>query len=393
MTCFRSALYHLFFLLWAFCPAFISCQSDRTAEEQTPVAAASARWDSTTLLHAKAFSLEYKAGYKLMRVNQPYPGATRPYTYLLLPHGQAIPEGVKAEAVVRIPVQRIISLSTTHLPALDMLQQSDKLAGFPQTNLITSPVQRRRIARGELTDLGSSQGLSAEQIISLQPDLIMAYGMGPEDGTLQVLDRTGVPVLLNADFLETDPLGRAEWIKFTAALLNKEKAADSVFQQIKQRYDSLKSLTAKVKQRPAVFSGIVYGDTWYMPGGKSWAAQFLADAGAHYLWEDSDNAGSLPLSFEAVFARAHQAPYWINVADMSSLSALAAADSRYKRFRAWQEGRVYTFTNKVNATGGNEYLELGYARPDMVLADLIRILHPDLLPDHAFYFYQKLPRE
>lgn len=387
---FARARYLVLFFLYL---SFTACQSDRAADEKEQLTATPVSWDSTQVSYAQTFSIEYRPGYKLLRVKQPYPGATRPYTYLLLPHGQPQPDSIQADAVVRIPVERLISLSTTHLPALDMLNASDKLVGFAQSGLISSPAQRKRIAQGALTDIGSTQGLNPEQILALQPGLIMAYGMGPDDGTLQVLHRTGVPVLLNADFLETSPLGRAEWIKFTAALLNQEKKADSVFQQIVQHYDSLKALTANVSLRPGVFSGIVYGDTWYMPGGQSWAAQFLADAGANYLWRDTETTGSLPLSFEQVFAKAHDAPFWINAADNTSLQALAAADERYKRFRAWQQGQVYTYTNKMSATGGNEYLELGYARPDLVLADLIRILHPDLLPGHELYFYARLAKE
>jgi iron complex transport system substrate-binding protein len=379
-------------LLLLLVAGFAACRQERTAEEPDRQAAGTAGWSPTSVNYAQTFSLEYYPGYKLLRVNQPYPGATRPFTYLLLPQGQPQPDSVQADAVVRIPVQRLISLSTTHLPALDMLGENEKLVGFPQANFITNPAQRKRLEQGALTDIGSTQGLNPEQLLALQPDLIMAYGMGPDDGTLQVLHRTGVPVLLNADFLETTALGRAEWIKFTAALFNKEKEADSVFQQIVQRYDSLKGLTANVSERPGVFSGIVYGDTWYVPGGQSWAAQFLADAGANYLWSDTKDAGSVPLSFEQVFAKAHDAPFWINVADNASLNALAAADERYKRFRAWQQGQVYTYINKINGMGGNEYLELGYARPDMVLADLIRILHPELLPRHQLYFYKQLPR-
>jgi iron complex transport system substrate-binding protein len=367
-----------------------ACNSDRQRAAEQAVAGESS-WQETSLQHAQNFEIDYQPGYKLLRVQQPYPGATRPLTYLLLPHGQPLPEGVKADAVVRIPVQRIISLSTTHLPALDMLGDADKLVGFAQAQFISSPAQRQRLQQGALTDIGSPQGLSAEQLLSLQPDLIMAFGMGPDDGSLQVLQRTGVPVLLNADFLETSPLGRAEWVKFTAALLNREREGDSIFQQIVHRYDSLKGLAGGVQERPQVFSGIVYGDVWYMPGGKSWAAQFLADAGADYLWRETESAGSLPLPFEGVYARAHQAPFWINVADTRSLAALAAADNRYRRFRAWQQGQVYTYTNKTNPGGGLEYLELGYARPDLVLADLIKILHPELLPDYSLYFYQRLP--
>jgi iron complex transport system substrate-binding protein len=380
----------LILLILSFVLTHWSCRPDRSEKEITETSSTTAAWQPTQTDYAQTFDLEYGDGYKLIHVKQPYPGATRPYTYLLLPHGQPRPDSIKADAVVRVPVQRIISLSTTHLPALDMLGESDKLTGFAQAGFISSPAQRSRLKEGALTDIGSTQGLNPEQILSLQPDLIMAYGMGPDDGTLQVLHRTGVPVLLNADFLETSPLGRAEWIKFTGALLNKEREADSVFQQIVHRYDSLKSLTQNIAQRPEVFSGIVYGDIWYVPGGKSWAAQFLADAGANYLWSKTEASGSVPLSFEQVFAKAHDAPYWINTADFSSLQALAAADERYKRFRAWQQEQVYTYTNKINTTGGNEYLELGYTRPDMVLADLIKILHPELMEGHELYFYKRL---
>ncbi|EMR01218.1 ABC transporter substrate-binding protein [Cesiribacter andamanensis] len=371
-----------------------SCSPDdrRTAEEGG-APAAEAAWQESRIAHAQNFTLEYHPGYKLLQVKQPFPGAIRPYTYLLLPRGQALPEGVAADAVVRIPVQRLISLSTTHLPALDMLGETNTLVGFAQAEFISSPAQRQRLEGGQLTNIGSTQGMSPEQLLALQPDLIMAFGMGPDDGSLQLLHRTGVPVVLNADFLETSPLGRAEWIKFMAAFFNREQQADSVFGQIAHRYDSLKSLTRGVQQRPGVFSGLVYGDVWYMPGGQSWAAQFLADAGADYLWADTESAGSLPLPFEGVYGRAHAAPFWINVADTPSLRALAAADERYTRFRAWQQGQVYTYSRRKNPGGGLEYLELGYARPDLVLADLIRILHPELLPHHALYFYQQLPQE
>lgn len=367
--------------------------SCNTPEQETPDASTlsiDTAYHQTSIQHARQFTVSYANGYKIVEVLQPFPGAEESRRYLLLPAGMEVPSDVEADAIVRIPVREMVMLSTTHIPALDMLGASDVLTGFPTTDFISSPAMRQRIDSGSVRDLGASNGLNIEGLLELSPDLVMAYGMGPQDKSLRSLERTGIPVVLNADFLEQSPLGRAEWIKFTALFLNKEKEADSVFNTIAARYDSLSSLAAEVKEEPEVFSGIVYNGTWFMPGGNSWAARFFNDAGANYLWGDTEESGSLQLSFESVFDKAHQADYWIGTANFSSLAALAEADSRYTRLKAWKEGNVYTYTARIGETGGNEYLELGYSRPDIVLADLIKILHPELLPGYSLYFYEKL---
>lgn len=367
-----------------------SCDAPHRKEKPPAEEAGEMPFYKTQVKHARQFTIRYVNGYKLLEVLNPYPGAEKSFHYLLLPKGMEVPAGVKADAVVRIPVEEMVSLSTTHIPALDMLEASDVLTGFPSTDYISSPSMRKWIAEGKIRDLGAGSGIDIEGLMELSPELVMAYGMGPQDKSLRSLERTGIPVVLNADFMEQSPLGRAEWIKFTAAFLNREKEADSVFSYIEQRYNSLASLAADARPKPTVFSGVVYNGTWFMPGGESWAAQFFADAGAHYLWQDNSETGSLQLSFESVFDKAHQADYWIGASNYPNLQALADADSRYRRFAAWQQENVYTYTARTGETGGNEYLELGYSRPDIVLADLVKILHPELLPAHELYFYEKL---
>lgn len=373
-------------LLW-------SCDSGQPDNVSANAESAGTDFHETRIEYAQQFSIAYEDGYKLIEVLQPYPGAEKGFRYLLLPRGQEAPAGITADAVVQIPVKEMVSLSTTHIPALDMLEAEEVLTGFPTTDLISTPTMRRRIDEGEIRELGAANGLNIEGLMELSPDLVMAYGMGPQDKSLRSLERTGIPVVLNADYMEQNPLGRAEWIKFMAAFLNKEKAADSIFTHIKNRYDSLASLTENIAERPTVFSGLVYSGTWYMPGGKNWSAQFFSDAGGDYLWSDNSETGSLQLSFESVFERAHDADYWIGVGNIPSLRALAEADSRYSKFKAWKEGQVYTYTARLGEKGGNEYLELGYSRPDMVLADLIKILHPELLPGYEMYFYERLKPE
>jgi iron complex transport system substrate-binding protein len=377
------------FLAFGLC-LFWSCN---TPEQDTPAvssASSDTTFHQTSIRYAEQFNVSYADGYKIVEVLQPFPGAEKGHRYLLLPKDMEVPANVEADAIVRIPVQEMVVLSTTHIPALDMLGASNVLTGFPTTDFISSPTMRQRIDSGKVRDLGASNGLNIEGLLELSPGLVMAYGMGPQDKSLRSLERTGIPVVLNADFLEQNPLGRAEWIKFAALFLNKEKEADSVFNAIVQEYESLTAKAAAAEERPSVFSGIVYNGTWFMPGGNSWAARFLEDAGANFLWSETKETGSLQLSFESVFDKAHQADYWIGTANFSSLAALAEADSRYSRLDAWKQGNVFTYTARIGEAGGNEYLELGYSRPDIVLADLIKILHPELLPGHNLYFYEKL---
>lgn len=375
------------FLLW-------SCDAPQQENTRKDAAFSASSFHETSIEYARQFRIEYANGYKLVEVLQPYPGAEAGFRYLLLPHNAEKPDGVEADALVRIPVRTMASLSTTHIPALDMLGASEVLTGFPSTDFISSPTMRKRVEQGQIRDLGSSSSMiNIEALMELSPELVMAYSMGAKDKNLRSLARTGIPVVLNADYMEQNPLGRAEWIKFTAAFLNKEKEAEAVFSSIKNRYDSLAALTTGIRERPTVFSGVVYNGTWFMPGGKNWSAQFFSDAGADYLWSDNHESGSLQLSFESVFDKAYKADFWIGTANYSSLQALAEVDHRYTGFQAWQNKQVYTYTAKLGQTGGNDYLELGYSRPDMVLADLIRILHPQLLPGYDMYFYERLETE
>lgn len=380
-----------FAFVFSFLALVFGCGNHEQRENAPDSLPADTAFQQTEIEYAQQFDIRYENGYKIVEVMQAYPGAEKTFRYLLVPEGKAIPKDAPAaDAVVRVPVRELVSTSTTHIPALDMLEVSQALTGFPSTDFISSPAMRRRIGAGKVQDLGAANGLNTEALMELSPDLVMAYGMGPQDKSLRSLERSGIPVVLNADYMEQTPLGRAEWIKFTAAFFNKEKQADSIFNTIKTRYDSLATLTRTVKEKPSVFSGVVYNGIWFMPGGKSWSSRFFEDAGGNYLWSDNTETGSLQLSFEAVFDKAHQADYWIGAANFPGLDALKEADSRYSSFDAWQKGNVYSYTARTGEKGGNEYLELGYSRPDIVLADLIHILHPNLMEEYEPYFYEKL---
>jgi iron complex transport system substrate-binding protein len=175
-----------------------------------------------------------------------------------------------------------------------------------------------------------------------------------------------------------------------ALFFNKEEKADSIFQTIEKEYLSTEALADRVTDKPAVLSGVVYGDAWFLPGGQNYAAKLLKDAGCDYLWEDDSSHGFLELSFESVYEKAHDADIWIGVGSFSSLNEIENADERYSRFKPFRQKNVYTSNARQGAKGGSEFLELGYLRPDIILKDLVKIAHPSLLPDHRLYFHQKL---
>lgn len=218
----------------------------------------------------------------------------------------------------------------------------------------------------------------------------MGYTMSGDFGQFKKMESLGVPVVINGEYLEEHPLGRAEWIKFMGLFFGKEKEADSVFSAIERNYLRAKQAPEKVGVKPTVLSGIVYGDAWFLPGGENYAAKLFRDAGCRYLWEDTEGNGFLELSFESVYEKAHDASLWIGTGTFESLDEIRAADLRYTRFRAFGRKNVYNYDARKGEKGGNEFLELGYLRPDLILMDLIKIAHPDLLPDHTLYFHRRL---
>lgn len=372
-------------LIFAAVVVLFSCTSkNKTEALQTK--------DSTRfhIRYAKGFTVSYNGGVKRIEVNAPFQGATSGYTYLLVPKGEAIPSHEANVKVIRTPVESIVCTSTTHIPLLDYLDLTDKLVGFPTTDYISSQKARARIDAGEVEELGIDKGINLERLAVLKPDMVMGYTMSGDYGQFRKMEELGASVVLNSEYLERHPLGRAEWIKFVALFFDKEKTADSVFNEIEKNYLSIKNIASKVEQRPAVLSGVVYGDAWFMPGGQNYAARLLDDAGCRYLWSDDSTSGFLELSFESVYAKANRADRWIGVGSYKSLDEIKSADHRYAQFKPFKQKEVYTFNARVGAKGGSEFLELGYLRPDIILKDLVKIAHPELLPDYNLYFHKKL---
>ena len=342
------------------------------------------------LKYASGFAWRQDGNVKYVTVNYPYPGATEGYQYMLVPDDEEVPAHEKEIQVIRTPIKTMVCTSTTHIPLLEYIGETKSLIGFPTTDYISSEVMRKRIDEGHVTDLGIDKVMNIELLYSLQPELVMGYTMSNDLGQLKKIRELGIPVVINAEYLEKHPLGRAEWIKFVALFFNKEKEADSVFAIIEKEYLTTLELAKEAKPKPKVLSGIVYGDAWFMPAGKNYAAQLFSDAGMDYLWKDTESNGFLELSFESVYARAKDADLWIGVGSFNSLQEIEATESRYGLFKPFRQKHVYTYNVRKGAKGGSEFLELGYLRPDLILKDLVKIAHPELLPEYELFFHKKL---
>lgn len=371
----------ILFLLSACC--FVSCKQ----ESPKPPTLQPAK---TNVTYAQGFTIEHKDTYDLITISNPWPGADRTYTYALAAQGVDVSEAKDLDAVITVPVKKIVVTSTTHIPSLEMLGVENKLAGFPNTNYISSEKTRKLIDNGTIKEVGKNEDLNTEVLIDLQPEAIVTFAIEGSNKALTLMSKTGIPVLYNSDWTEKHPLGKAEWIKFFGALFGKEKEADSIFKNIEKNYNDAKIIASRSEHKPTVLSGAMYKDIWYLPQGDSWAARFIDDANGTYLWRDHTGTGSLSFNLETVLEKGISANYWIGPGQFTTKEQMLEFQPAYGQFEAFKNDNLFSFTTKKGPTGGVLYYELAPNRPDIVLKDIIKILHPELLPDHELFFFSAL---
>ena len=351
--------------------------------------------EKATLTYADGFSLAYFKHYKVVTVNAPWPDAKETFRYLLVQCGTPAPEGFEDAQVIQIPVRSIAVLSSTHLPHLESLGALDRLIAVSTFKNIYSPVTREMVAAGKVAEIGRGPSINLEAVLDLRPDVVTAVGHDqPQYNSHPLLRNAGINVAINSEYVESNLLGRSEWLKFTAAFLNKDGLAQRLFAETVERYQTYAALVRDIPtaQRPSVFGGSLHRDVWYVPGGDSYIARLIADAGGVYRWAEDTHRASIPLSLEAVLERAEDADVWFTSGlDWFSRADLLAANEHYSAFKAFREGRVYNNNARLNEYKANDYWETGLIEPDVQLADVIRILHPERLPEHRLKYYRRLP--
>jgi iron complex transport system substrate-binding protein len=347
--------------------------------------------DKFEISHADNLDLTYHDTYKVLTVGEPAPDVPA-QRYVLVQCGSQAPalDGELAGAtVVEVPVRSLFSESTSHLGFVDELGIEDVVAGVSNSDVVVTPGVRQQIDAGAVTTFAEDYEVNTELVIAEGPDVFVTGGT--EDPAHQVLDDAAVPVVANAEWLETSPLGWAEWIGFLAALTNTEARATGIFQGIETRYQAAAALAADVAERPRVITGGLYEGDWNARGGAGIVPRFVADAGGDYVYADDTSTGSLVLDVEQVLAEALDADVWIGPLGFTSRAEAEDADSRYTQFAAWDAGGVWSTTRQQDEAGGNAYYDQGPVQPDQVLLDLIAILHPELAGDHELAFYEQVP--
>ena len=353
-------------------------------------APATTEFSANQIEFAENFELYDYQTYKIVRVKNVSPASTQQETYVLHKKDVLLPDSLKQYISVVVPVQSVVVTSTTHIPSLEMLGVVQALVGFPGLDYISSEKVRGLIDSGKIKEVGRNERINTELVLDLDPEVLVSYTINQSSEILENLKNAGVKVLLNGDWNEKHALGKAEWIKFFGALFDKDKKAKEVFDTIQSDYKEAKALAQKATLNPTVITGNIYEDVWYLPKGDSWSAEFLADANMNYFWSATSGTGSLALSFEEVFDTAHDADFWIGAGSYASLDEIVAANPHYKEFKAFREGNVYTYSTKTGAKGGVIYFELAPNRPDLVLKDIIKIAHPELLKEYELQFFEQL---
>lgn len=343
-----------------------------------------------TITYSKNFTIFKYKGYSVVKISNPWPEANKNFTYILKEKNSSIPDSLQKYITILVPLKSIVVTSTTSIPFLEILNVEKSLVGFPHTDYISSEKTRKLIDAGIVKNIGQNEKLNMEQLIELSPDLIVTFGVDSNNPVIDNLQKSGMKVLIQADWMEQTPLGKAEWVKLYGALFCKEKEAQTFFDKIVKNYNDALELVATKKPTATVLYGSMCQNQWYVARGNSWVAQFMKDAKSNYLWANVEGTGSLNLSFEKILDKAKTANYWIATGAFKNSAEFKNSNPHYSQFDALKSKNVYTFESTIGITGGAIYYELAPSRPDLVLKDYIKIFHPETLPNYTFTFAKKL---
>lgn len=368
----------------------MSCQ-----HEETKISDRGNNWTlktDSTIRYSKRFSIATTPDFKLLFLfgNKDNRDTTAVF---VLYNGNTPPlTSYKNSYSVKVPVNNVACMSSVYVAMLSKLNCSNKIVAIENSDYYNDSYILSEVNNGKIKELSKGPEINIEQTLQLHPALILTFGMGnPQNDINEKILKAGIPVAISLDHLEEHPLARAEWIKFMACFFDKKEMADSLFNITETSYKNLKRLTDTVKVRPTVLTEIKYADAWYVPGGKSFMAHLLNDAGSNYLWKENNKTGSLPLTFEDVFSTAGKADYWINLfININTKKELLAFDERYTLFNAFKKGNLYNNNKISNSKGYSDYWASGMTNPDELLKDLISIFHPELLNNHTTKYYKKI---
>ena len=344
------------------------------------------------------YMLEYASGFDiqgadskqsvLLTVTNPWQGADGIAVQLFIARdGETAPEGFDGQ-VLEGDAERIVAMSSTHIAMLDAIGEVDRVVGVSGIDYISNPdIQARRDRIG---DVGYEGNINYELLLSLDPDLVLLYGVNGASGMEPKLRELGIPFMYVGDYLEESPLGKAEWMVALSEVVGCRSEGEKVFAEIPVRYNALKQRVAEnALDAPSVMLNMPYGDSWFMPSAGSYAVRLIEDAGGDYIYKKNTGNAATPVDMEEAYLLASAADLWLNVGMASTLGEVKAACPKFADTRCFRNGYVYNNNARTNAAGGNDYFESGVVHPELVLRDLIKIFHPELV-EEDFVYYKRL---
>lgn len=340
--------------------------------------------DTVAFRYSRLVRIENSDGYSVARIANPWRGGEVLHSYVLVPYDEPLPEKLPEGTVVRTPLRRAVVFTSVHGGLLASLGRLDAVAGVCDYRYILLPAVRSRVESGEIKDMGMSVQPDVERIVGVRPDALL---VSPFEGSggYGKLETAGVPLIECADYMESSPLARAEWMRFYGILFGCRREADSLFSVVEKNYLSLSKAAAGTRSRLRVMCDLMQGAAWYVPGGRSTIGCAIADAGGDYVFGGDTVAGSVGKTFEAVYNEAHDADVWIirwGKHCKLTYELLKKEREAYSRFRPWKERRIYA-CNTLEVP----FFDQSPFRPDYLLNDFVRICHPELSAGTEFHYF------
>lgn len=336
--------------------------------------------------YAHGFSISECEGCTVAQLRDPWDTLKLRACYLLIPEDQEVPKHLPKGVIIRTPLRDVAVVTSLYLTVMDELGCLEAAGGVCEPEYVTSRAAREMLSSGHIADLGNSVAPNIERIIDCGAQAILVSPF--ENAGFGGTEKLGLPIVEAADYMESHPLGRCEWIRFYGRLFGCGERADSLFEATVQRYEALKVLCDTLQERPKVLLEKRYGSSWFVPAGNSYVATLHRDAGAKYIFSEHEGSNNTPISSEAVYDRGQEADFWLfkyAAEENYSRKQLLEEYPLYSGIKAFAEGSTYG-CNTIH----NEYYCDIALHPERILEELIRIYHPQLLPEEPLRYYEKL---
>lgn len=341
--------------------------------------------------YAKGFTLESNEHFKKLSILNPWDNY-KPYATYYVLKDSLKPEAIDNELTFYFDQKpKTIALHTAaQAAALNALNLNKDVKGITDPRFFYESKYAEKLNREELIQTSNQVQINKERILLLQPDVVITSGWNTINADHQLLIKTGIPPLFMIEWMETEPLGRAEWIKAIGLIFDKGKEADSLFRVVESNYLAIKKQQSKNTSKPKILHGEEYNGVWYVAGGESYIAQLYADAGAEYLWKENAKSGSLALDIEVVLEKGLDADFWFTTFGQNVLDIDHIKQEKYSILKSVKSEAIYSNSNRTRIMGGNDFWETGSLRPDLVLKDIVQILNRNNPSNDSLFFYKKL---